>query len=132
MSEEISINAILNPCPFCGGKATAFLDNYNKIAIMCENCDLYFGIELECGEELVDGWRAKIDTAYAAVMRWNERANGRGKWVRSNSDCNFIVCSKCGHEAYWDTDYGQQLFDYCPYCGKRMMKGGDTECQDTE
>lgn len=128
MSKETSINAILNPCPFCGGKATAFQDNYNKIAIMCEDCDLYFGIELECGEELVDGWRAKIDTAFAAVMKWNERANDRGKWLHEKKDngyIGFIVCSKCGHEAYWDTDYGQQLFDYCPYCGSRM--DGDTE-----
>lgn len=29
-------------------------------------------------------------------------------------------CSECLNEAYWDTDYGQQLFDFCPYCGARM------------
>lgn len=49
----------------------------------------------------------------------------RGKWLYSNN-YSFIVCSQCGHEAYWDTDYGQQLFDYCPYCGARMIKDGDT------
>lgn len=86
MSEDVSINAILKPCPFCGGKVTAFQDNYNKIGIECKNCDLYFGIELECGEELVDGWRAKIDTAFAAVMRWNERANDRGKRTVSQNE----------------------------------------------
>ena len=47
--------AELKPCPFCGGKAMAFKDNYDKIAVMCENCNLFFGIVLECGEELVDG-----------------------------------------------------------------------------
>lgn len=66
--------AELKPCPFCGGKATAFKDNYDKIAFMCEKCNLYFGIELECGEELVDGWRAKINTAEEAVEAWNRRA----------------------------------------------------------
>lgn len=51
----------------------------------------------------------------------------RGKWLHFNSD-GIIFCSECKHEAYWDTDYGQQLFDYCPYCGARMdLKDGDTE-----
>ena len=30
-------------------------------------------------------------------------------------------CSVCYKEAYFDTDYGQQLFDYCPNCGARMV-----------
>lgn len=45
-----------------------------------------------------------------------------GKWLHSKENYGFIVCSQCGHEAYWDTDYGQQLFDYCPYCGARMKQ----------
>ena len=36
-------------------------------------------------------------------------------WVENKQ--GFYVCSICSREAYWDTDYGQQLFDYCPYCG---------------
>lgn len=47
----------------------------------------------------------------------------RGRWLHFNSD-GIIFCSECKHEAYWDTDYGQQLFDYCPYCGANMR--GDT------
>ena len=43
----------------------------------------------------------------------------RGKWHRINNE-GFIYCSECHKEAYWDTDYGQQLFDYCPYCGAKM------------
>lgn len=55
-----------------------------------------------------------------------------GKWIKGTkemlreygyyerSDIKF--CSECKHEAYWDTDYGQQLFDYCPYCGARMAE----------
>lgn len=31
-----------------------------------------------------------------------------------------IYCSACWHEAYYDTDYGHQLFDYCPFCGAIM------------
>ena len=42
----------------------------------------------------------------------------RGQWIKG--DMSFIYCSECHKEAYWDTDYGQQLFDYCPYCGADM------------
>lgn len=41
-----------------------------------------------------------------------------GKWVKNGIGIRF--CSKCGSEAYWDTDYGPQLFPCCPYCGARM------------
>lgn len=34
-------------------------------------------------------------------------------------------CSVCYQEAYFDSDYGQQLFDYCPNCGAKMTDGGD-------
>ena len=47
-----------------------------------------------------------------------------GRWFHINND-GIIYCSECENEAYWDTDYGQQLFDYCPYCGARM--DGDKE-----
>lgn len=48
----------------------------------------------------------------------------RGKWEIPISVGNGIYfCSVCRNEAYWDTDYGQQLFDYCPYCGAEMIKG---------
>lgn len=26
-------------------------------------------------------------------------------------------CPACGEEAYYDSDYGQQLFVFCPWCG---------------
>ena len=64
----------LKPCPFCGGEATLFKDNYNRFGIMCENCNLYLGIELECDEELFDGWRARIETPDEVVEAWNRRA----------------------------------------------------------
>ena len=36
--------------------------------------------------------------------------------------CDGFYCSVCEQEAYWDTDYGQQLFVYCPNCGARMKE----------
>ena len=48
-----------------------------------------------------------------------------GRWESPVSVGNGIkFCSVCRNEAYWDTDYGQQLFDYCPYCGA-IMDGED-------
>ena len=44
----------------------------------------------------------------------------RGRWEKPKSV--IMYCSVCRNEAYWDTDYGQQLFDYCPYCGAKMKK----------
>ena len=41
-----------------------------------------------------------------------------GEWVKN--DIGIYFCSECDSEAYWDTDYGQQLFPCCPYCGIRM------------
>ena len=49
-----------------------------------------------------------------------------GRWFHINND-GIVYCSECNNEAYWDTDYGQQLFDYCPYCGAKMIKDGDKE-----
>ena len=58
----------------------------------------------------------------------------RGKWTHGDDmppmkykngkpikfwECN-LYCSSCGHEAYCDTDWGDQLFDFCPYCGAKM------------
>lgn len=46
--------------------------------------------------------------------------NERGEWTQSDeTHPDIYYCSNCKNEAYWDTDYGQQLFDYCPYCGSR-------------
>lgn len=46
-----------------------------------------------------------------------------GKWVKN--DIGIYFCSVCDSEAYWDTDYGQQLFDCCPFCGADMRTKGN-------
>jgi hypothetical protein len=49
----------------------------------------------------------------------------RGEWLSDERGIYF--CSKCDSEAYWDTDYGQQLFDFCPDCGADMRKKEQNE-----
>ena len=62
----------------------------------------------------------------------------KGKWVHAffNFDTGryeiaeenkhgAIICSNCKESAYDDSDYGYQIFPYCPYCGAEMGNGGD-------
>ncbi len=65
----------LKPCPFCGNGAILARDNYGKYLIECETCSLLFGVSVEDGTELVDGWRAMINTAEEATEAWNRRVN---------------------------------------------------------
>jgi hypothetical protein len=61
-------------CPHCDGFVTAFMDNYGKYAIHCAACNMYFGVELECGVELEDGWLATYPDTDALIVAWNQRA----------------------------------------------------------
>ena len=65
----------LKPCPFCGKKVLIAIDNYEKALITCEDCKLLFGVEVENGTELIDGWRATFDSIEEAVEAWNRRAD---------------------------------------------------------
>lgn len=65
----------LKPCPFCGNRVLLARDNYGKYLIECKNCSLLFGIRVEDGTELVDGWRATINTIEEATKSWNRRAD---------------------------------------------------------
>jgi Zn finger protein HypA/HybF involved in hydrogenase expression len=47
----------------------------------------------------------------------------RGKWIEDKS--GIYHCSNCNEEAYWDTDYGQQRFNYCPECGSDNREEAD-------
>lgn len=46
----------------------------------------------------------------------------RGRWygIPDGLNDDIMCCSECERQAYWDSEEGQQLFDYCPYCGAKM------------
>ena len=75
IEEEKMSEIKLKPCPFCGNRVLLARDNYGKYLIECENCSLLFGIRVENGTELVDGWRATINTIEEATKLWNRRAD---------------------------------------------------------
>ena len=60
-----------------------------------------------------------IDAVPVVCGEWK-----RGREFSSYPRVPFIgdayYCSNCEEEAYWDTDYGQQLFGFCPNCGAKM------------
>lgn len=64
----------LKPCPYCGNRVLIGKDNHDKFIIECKNCKLLFGIEVEDGTELVEGWRATFDSVQEAVSAWNKRS----------------------------------------------------------
>ena len=111
----------LLPCPFCGGTPILELFNdgfFDYARIRC--CRVMFDL---CGDK----------TGEQAIAAWNRRADHlpvvRGKWKQGKEFSAYprvpftstaYYCSNCEEEAYWDTDYGQQLFDFCPNCGCQM------------
>ena len=80
-------------------------------------------------EVLSDYYHHRTKIQHEALREALDRvpsAQSNGMWVEAKP---FIGkhCSACGYEAYWDSDYGQQLFDYCPYCGADMRERGEDE-----
>jgi hypothetical protein len=64
----------LKSCPFCGGSGELYKDSFEKYFAGCPKCDFYYGIEIESGVELINGWKAKYKTINEAVESWNRRA----------------------------------------------------------
>ena len=85
--------------------------------------------EENCGKENREGYKTCTNCGMLNVPTVDVQPVKRGRWIHFNDD-GIIFCTECKHEAYWDTDYGQQLFDYCPNCGARMIKDGDEEIQE--
>ena len=84
----------LKPYPFCGGKAYIAKDIHSKVIIGCESCDLFFGIAIEDGIELYEGWHATFPDTETAAEAWNTRAN-----VNPEKDCKESQewCADCDH-----------------------------------
>ena len=79
----------LKPCPFCGGKAYIAKDIHSKVIIGCKSCDLFFGIAIEDGIELYEGWHATFPDTETATEAWNTRAN-----VNPEKDCEELRRTK--------------------------------------
>lgn len=108
----------LLPCPFCGSEAETFEASEDSFSILCTGC----GVEtpyLPYLTEAIAAWNRRADTVPVVRGEWKQ-----GREFSSYPRVPFIgdayYCSNCEEEAYWDTDYGQQLFGFCPNCGAKM------------
>lgn len=56
--------------------------------------------------------------------RWRRKKDSKGQELNSKGEYILVFCPFCNHQAHYDTDYGGEyvLFDYCPFCGKKMKK----------
>ena len=93
-----------------------------------DDVELYGGVHIiECfpaddAKEIVDQMPT-VDAVEVVHGRW---IKGDGLKNTKFIPCSGILyCSNCKNEAYWDTDYGQQKFDYCPNCGAKMDGDGN-------
>ena len=75
-------------------------------------------LEIEIGETYNDDIIKGIRRAIEIVEQRPTVEPVRGEWIPDERGTHF--CSVCDSEAYWDTDYGQELFYWCPYCGADM------------
>ena len=83
-----------------------------------------------------DLWHYEQALSEIREMLETEPQRMKGKWIKGIDIPNrnpylhladAMYCSECHNEAYWDTDYGQQLFDYCPNCGAYMRGTDDVD-----
>lgn len=81
-------------------------------------------IQLACESVEREKRLAKLEAEVMAVIEPK-----RGEWKKGIDFSSYprvpflpsaYYCSNCEGEAYWDTDYGQQLFGFCPNCGAKM------------
>jgi hypothetical protein len=50
-----------------------------------------------------------------------ERTDNNLEWVYDKESDTYF-CPNCLTNAYTDTVFGQQLFDFCPYCGAFLRR----------
>lgn len=108
----------------CGGEAVLETDHdtIQPVApidwkrVKCNKCNIRTTWR-KSEAEAITAWNRAMGATDKNV---GDKERKKGEWVDGNGKDTFIHCSVCDKEAYWDTDYGQQEFDFCPYCGADM------------
>ena len=76
----------------------------------------------DCGIKEIDGIDEEaIDMAIKAL----EQEPKTGHWIYSR--CDMYECSKCGM-TYTDLSCGDNMADYCPYCGSYNGNDDNENC----
>ena len=101
-----------------GATMTEYIERETVIKALKDNVTemesyIYFGSNLGVPEDEIEDIVNEIPAADVEPVK-------HGKWTSNGDDWECYKCSICRNEAYWDADYGQQLFDFCPWCGAKM------------
>lgn len=110
---------------FALGKAIEALKceerNMNNKVNLCDSCRKVYPECESTANDIFFGNGVSNDNV-CACPHYEPKERKKGKWIKGAEISNRYLedvyyCSNCHKQAYWDTDYDQQLFDYCPYCG---------------
>lgn len=67
-----SINSVLKPCPFCGGKAVLFVEH--GVQVMCLSCGVRTSIEVDrIYQKGVSQERITTSSVDKVIEEWNRR-----------------------------------------------------------
>lgn len=67
-----SINSVLKPCPFCGGKAVLFVEN--GVQVMCLSCGVRTSIYTDAAfQKGLSQERIITDSVDRVIEEWNRR-----------------------------------------------------------
>ena len=75
---------------------------------------------------MVDGEPVEIDPlSYEVGYTHGQTERPKGKWLKVPDRETVYACDQCGCEPYYFGDIN--TIKFCPNCGAKMNKGGDTE-----
>lgn len=124
-----SDEAILKPCPFCGGEDVEIRRTITVAMVACNNCGgksglVYFGANEATNayktRELTDTWNTRAlppamdgqPTADAATVAPRDDVAGIVAWLRAEAqlcDCHAHEQGECACGA-WDTEPGERSY----------------------
>ena len=79
---------------------------------------------LKLNKVLIERTAFKFDIADAPTVEDRKT----GKWhQRIYSKVEMMVCSECNSEFSYDAETGARDYNYCPYCGAKMMAINEEE-----
>ena len=136
-AKEMAIKALQEPYDFAKWVATEIFDEweYNKDSfaeIACRKLEKLGivrakGDEWELseqepsGDEWEDGY--KRAWAEAEVVFEQEPKTGHWEWLTEDK----YRCSNCNHETRVDECMNKPMYDFCPFCGARMVEPQESE-----
>ena len=135
MTREEAIMVLKNEQPHCGKKALfpeeKKYEAYNVAikALEQEPCD--DAISRQAVEEAIYDYSRSCDVNYAQIMEYIDKLpsvnpqpkTGHWEWLTEDK----YRCSNCNHETRVDECMNKPMYDFCPFCGVKMVESEGVE-----